>query len=75
MFIYGWNQYMWPLIITTSSHMTTIVMGIQKLAQVADQIPQWSLIMTTAILALFPPVLVMLVMQRWFVKGLVEIEK
>jgi len=75
MFIYGWNQYLWPLIVTTSSQMTTVVMGIQKLAQVADQIPQWGLIMTTSILALLPPVLVMLVMQRWFVKGLVEIEK
>jgi sn-glycerol 3-phosphate transport system permease protein len=75
MFIYGWNQYLWPLVATTTQHMSTVVMGIQKLANAADQIPQWNDIMVTAILALLPPLLVMIVMQRWFVKGLVEVEK
>lgn len=75
MFIYGWNQYLWPLIATTQSSMSTIVMGIQKLSLAADQVPAWNDIMTTAILALLPPVLVMLVMQRWFVKGLVDTDK
>lgn len=75
MFIYGWNQYLWPLVVTTSNQMSTVVMGLQKLAAAADQLPQWNLIMATAILALLPPVLIMLIMQRWFVKGLVETEK
>ena len=75
MFIYGWNQYLWPLVVTTQSHMDTVVMGIQKLALAADQIPQWNTIMAVVILSLIPPVLVMLVMQRWFVKGLIETEK
>lgn len=75
MFIYGWNQYLWPLVITTQSSMDTIVMGISKLASVADQVPQWNYIMAIAILASLPPVLVVLSMQRLFVKGLIETEK
>lgn len=75
MFIYGWNQYLWPLVVTTKSSMNTIVMGMQQLAQVADQIPQWNLVMATAILAMLPPVLVIILMQKWFVKGLIESEK
>lgn len=75
MFVYGWNQYLWPLVVTTQSHMDTVVMGIQKLSLTADQVPQWNTIMAVVVLALIPPVLVMLVMQRWFVKGLVEAEK
>lgn len=75
MFIYGWNQYLWPLIITTREHMYTVVMGIQLLANVADQIPQWNYIMATVILATLPPIIVIIIMQRWFVKGLVESEK
>lgn len=75
MFIYGWNQYLWPLVITTKSDMYTIVMGIQQLANVADQIPQWNYIMATVMLALLPPVIIVILMQRLFVKGLVETEK
>lgn len=75
MFIYGWNEYLWPLIITTQSRMNTIVMGIQQLAVVADQIPQWNYIMATVILATLPPIIIIVFMQRWFVKGLVESEK
>lgn len=75
MFIYGWNQYLWPLVITTQDSMNTIVMGIQQMANVADQIPQWNYIMATAILAMLPPVIVVLTMQRLFVKGLIETEK
>jgi sn-glycerol 3-phosphate transport system permease protein len=75
MFIYGWNQYLWPLVVTTSSDRYTIVMGIQQLASVADQIPQWNYIMATVVLALLPPVVVVILMQRLFVKGLVEAEK
>ncbi len=75
LFIYGWNQYLWPLLITTDSDMTTIVMGIQRMLFVADAIPEWNLTMATAILAMLPPVVVVLVMQRQFVKGLVDTEK
>lgn len=75
LFIYGWNQYLWPLLITTETDMTTIVMGIQRMLFVADAVPEWNLTMTTAMLAMGPPVVVVLVMQRQFVKGLVETEK
>jgi len=75
LFIYGWNQYLWPLLITTETNMTTIVMGIQRMLYVADSIPEWNLTMTTAILAMLPPVIVVLVLQRQFVKGLVDTEK
>jgi sn-glycerol 3-phosphate transport system permease protein len=75
MFIYGWNQYLWPLLITTDPSFTTIVMGIQRMVTVAEGQPQWHLAMATATLALLPPVLVVIVMQRLFVKGLVETEK
>jgi len=75
LFIYGWNQYLWPLLITTETDMTTIVVGIQRMLFVADAIPEWNLTMATAMLAMLPPVLVVLVMQRQFVKGLVETEK
>ena len=75
LFIYGWNQYLWPLLITTETDMSTIVMHIQRMLFVADAIPEWNLTMATAILAMLPPVVVVLVMQRQFVKGLVETEK
>ena len=75
LFIYGWNQYLWPLLITTDESYYTIVMGIQRMANSGDQLPQWHLIMATAILALLPPVLVIIGMQRLFVRGLVEVEK
>jgi len=75
MFIYGWNQYLWPLVITTESKMSTIVMGIQYLAGVADQIPQWHYIMANAILAMLPPLMIIIVMQRLFEKGLLETDK
>ena len=75
LFIYGWNQYLWPLLITTEKSMTTIVMGIQAMLYVPDSINEWNLTMATAILAMVPPVIVILVMQRQFVKGLIETEK
>lgn len=70
LFVYGWNQYLWPLVITTETKMATVVMGIRYLAGVADQIPQWHYIMTIALVALIPPCLVVMLMQRWFEKGL-----
>ena len=75
LFIYGWNQYLWPLLITTDESFYTIVMGIQRMVTVADSEPQWHLVMATSILALLPPVFVVVAMQRLFVKGLVETEK
>lgn len=70
LFVYGWNQYLWPLVITTETKMSTIVMGIRYLAGVADQIPEWHYIMSVALIALIPPCLIVLLMQRWFEKGL-----
>jgi len=75
LFIYGWNQYLWPLLITTGDQMTTIVMGIKRMANVADSTPVWHEVMAVATLALLPPVVIVVVMQRWFIKGLIETEK
>ncbi|MDP3888125.1 ABC transporter permease subunit, partial [Hydrogenophaga sp.] len=75
LFIYGWNQYLWPLLITTDPKYYTVVMGIKRMAAVADSDPQWNLVMAAVILAALPPVLVIVLMQRLFVKGLVETEK
>ncbi|OGV44692.1 MAG: glycerol-3-phosphate transporter [Legionellales bacterium RIFCSPHIGHO2_12_FULL_42_9] len=72
LFVYGWNQYLWPLVSTTDSSMSTIVMGIRYLAGVADQVPQWHYIMCVALIAMFPPCLVVLIMQRGFEKGLIH---
>jgi len=73
MFIYGWNQYLWPLIITTDPDYYTIVMGIQRMT--SEENPQWQLVMAAVVMAALPPVLVILFMQRLFVKGLTETEK
>lgn len=75
LFIYGWNQYLWPLLITTSRGMDTIVIGITKMIGTGDAQTDWQIIMATAALAMLPPVAVVVLMQRWFVKGLVESEK
>lgn len=75
LFIYGWNQYLWPLLITTDANMNTIVMGIYKMFPNENDIPDWPLIMATSLLAMLPPVLVVIFMQKFFVRGLVESEK
>lgn len=75
MFIYGWTQYLWPLLVTNRNDMNTIVIALRKMISFADADTQWHLVMVTSILAILPPVLVVLFMQRWFVKGLVETEK
>ncbi len=75
MFIYGWTQYLWPLLVTNRNDMNTIVIALRKMVSFADADTQWNLVMVTAVLAILPPVLVVLLMQRWFVKGLVETEK
>ena len=75
LFIYGWNQYLWPLLITTDESMYTTVIGIKRMIVGGDSTNEWNLIMATAILAMLPPALVVMLMQKWFVKGLVETEK
>jgi len=75
LFIYGWVQYLWPLLVTTDSRYYTIVMAIKRLAAAAESDPLWNLVMAAVILAMLPPVLVVVFMQRLFVKGLVETEK
>ncbi len=74
-FIYGWNQYLWPLLITTDESMYTTVIGIKRMIVGSDAANEWNLVMATAILAMLPPALVVLLMQKWFVRGLVETEK
>ncbi len=74
-FIYGWNQYLWPLLITSQESMYTTVIGIRRMMVGGDAANEWHLIMATAMLALLPPAAVVVLMQKWFVKGLVETEK
>ena len=75
LFILGWNQYLWPLLITTEESMYTVVIGIKRMIAGGDASNEWNLIMATAMLAMLPPALVVILMQKWFVKGLVETEK
>lgn len=74
-FIYGWNQYLWPLLIASDNRYQTIVLAIGRLVRSTDAFYEWPVIMGMAVLALLPPVLVVVLMQRWFIKGLVETEK
>ena len=73
-FIYGWNQYLWPLLVTTDESMYPVVMGIKRLIA-GESYTEWNVVMATAILAMLPPAVVVMLMQRWFVKGLVDTEK
>ncbi len=75
LFIFGWNQYLWPLLITTQENMYTILIGINRMLTVGDDQAEWQIIMATTMLAMIPPVFVVVVMQRLFVKGLIETEK
>jgi sn-glycerol 3-phosphate transport system permease protein len=74
LFVYGWNQYLWPLLVATDQRLDTIVIGIVKMVG-QDTATQWNQVMATAVLALLPPVAVVLLMQRWFIKGLTEGDK
>jgi sn-glycerol 3-phosphate transport system permease protein len=73
-FIYGWNQYLWPLLVTTNENMYPVVLGIKRLIA-GEAYTEWNVVMATAILAMLPPALVVILMQKWFVKGLVDTEK
>jgi sn-glycerol 3-phosphate transport system permease protein len=75
MFIYGWNQYLWPLMVTNSESMKVVVVGIASTIPTGTQLPEWNLVMATAMMAILPPVIIVLLMQRWFVHGLIESEK
>ena len=75
LFIYGWTQYLWPLLVTNSNDMNTIVIGLKKMISFADADTEWHLVMVTSMLAIVPPILVVVLMQRWFVRGLVDTEK
>lgn len=75
LFIYGWNQYLWPLLIATEGEFQTIVLSLGRMMRAPEAMYEWPLIMSLALLALMPPVVVVILMQRWFVKGLVETEK
>ncbi len=74
-FIYGWNQYLWPLLMTTSEDMYPVVIGIKRMLAGGEAANDWNIVMATAILAMLPPALVVILMQTWFVKGLVDTDK
>jgi sn-glycerol 3-phosphate transport system permease protein len=75
LFIFGWNQYLWPLLMTTQEGMYTIVLGIKRMTAAAEAAANWNLVMATAMLAMVPPVVIVVLMQRWFIKDLIEPEK
>jgi sn-glycerol 3-phosphate transport system permease protein len=76
LFVYGWNEYLWPLLVTNTPEMRTAVIGIEALVpRSGSQLPEWNVIMAAAVMVLLPPVAVIVAMQRWFVKGLIETEK
>jgi sn-glycerol 3-phosphate transport system permease protein len=75
MFIYGWNQYLWPLLIATEQDMYPIGIGIKRMITGGDAAVEWNMVMATLIMAMLPPGLIVVVMQKWFVKGLVDSEK
>ena len=74
-FVYGWNQYLWPLLVTTQESMYPVVIGLKRMISTGDAATEWNLVMATAILAMLPPIAVVVLMQKWFVKGLVESDK
>jgi sn-glycerol 3-phosphate transport system permease protein len=74
-FIYGWNQYLWPLLVTTNENMYPVVIGIKRMISGGDAQTEWNIVMATAMLAMVPPAMVVIGMQKWFVKGLVDAEK
>jgi len=75
LFVYGWNDYLWPLMVTNTPEMRTAVVGIESLVPRTSQLPEWNIAMAAAMMVLLPPVAVIVLMQRWFVKGLIETEK
>jgi len=74
-FIYGWNQYLWPLLITTKQEYYTLLIGINRMLTGADVLIEWQIVMATTLLALIPPVLVVIIMQKQFIAGMTDTEK
>jgi sn-glycerol 3-phosphate transport system permease protein len=75
LFIYGWNQYLWPLMITTDEKYYTLLLGIKRMLDVGEGQADWHIIMASTMLAMIPPVAVVIFMQKQFVKGMTETEK
>jgi sn-glycerol 3-phosphate transport system permease protein len=75
LFIYGWTQYLWPLLVTNDNQMNTIIIALRKMISYADADTPWHLVMVTTILSILPPIVIVVLMQRWFVRGLIETEK
>ncbi|MFP4613285.1 MAG: sn-glycerol-3-phosphate ABC transporter permease UgpE [Spirochaetaceae bacterium] len=75
LFIFGWNQYLWPLLVTTKEQYYTLLIGINRMLAVGDQQAQWQIIMASTVLAMLPPVAVVLSMQKQFIRGMTEQEK
>ena len=75
LFVYGWNQYLWPLLVTTDPEMSTVVLGVTRLMPSMDSTPEWNVVMAAALVATLPPIAVVLLLQRWFIRGLVEPDK
>jgi sn-glycerol 3-phosphate transport system permease protein len=75
LFIYGWNQYLWPLLITTQESYYTVLISIKRMLDVGDAQAEWHIIMATTMLAMIPPVLVVIFMQKQFIRGMTETEK
>ncbi len=74
-FIYGWNQYLWPLLMTTRENMFPISVGLRQMMGSGDSLVEWNVVMATVILMLIPPIIIILAMQKWLVKGLIDSEK
>jgi ABC-type sugar transport system permease subunit len=75
LFVYGWNQYLWPLLVTTDPEMSTAVLGVTRLMPSMDSTPEWNVVMAAALVAMLPPVAVVVLLQRWFLRGLIEPHK
>jgi len=75
LFLFGWNQYLWPLLFTTDKEMATAILGLKQLVPVSDAAPAWNIAMSAALFVMLPPALVILIMQRWFTRGLVDAGK
>lgn len=74
-FIYGWNQYLWPLLMATKENMFPLSVGLRQMMGNGDVAVDWNIVMATVVLMLIPPMLVILLMQKWLVKGLIDSEK
>ncbi|MHC2300954.1 ABC-type glycerol-3-phosphate transport system permease component [Rhizobium mongolense] len=72
LFLYGWNQYLWSLLFTTDKTMATAILGLRELVPVSDSVPAWNIAMSAALFVMLPPAVIILLMQRWFTKGLVD---